>query len=53
MTIVDLSLPIGPHVRWATQVTVVTDFEDPSHVALPLRLEAADGAPARAIAILD
>ncbi len=31
MTIVDLSLPIRPHVRWKTEVTVVTDFEDPSH----------------------
>lgn len=31
MTIVDLSLPIRPHVRWATEVTVISDFEDPNH----------------------
>jgi arylformamidase len=31
MTIVDLSLPIRPHVRWKTEVSVVTDFEDPNH----------------------
>ena len=31
MTIVDLSLPIRPHVRWKTDVTVLSDFEDPSH----------------------
>lgn len=31
MTIVDLSLPIRPHVRWPTAVTVVSDFGDPSH----------------------
>jgi arylformamidase len=29
--IVDLSLPIRPHVRWKTEVTVVSDFEAPSH----------------------
>ena len=31
MTIVDLSLPIRPHVRWKTEITVVSNFEDPSH----------------------
>jgi arylformamidase len=31
VTIVDLSLPIRPHVRWATEVTVVSSFEDPHH----------------------
>jgi arylformamidase len=31
MTVVDLSLPIRPHVRWKTEVTVVSDFEDPNH----------------------
>jgi arylformamidase len=31
VTIVDLSLPIRPHVRWTTRVTVVTEFEDPAH----------------------
>ena len=31
MTIVDLSLPIRPHVRWKTEVTVQSNFEDPSH----------------------
>jgi kynurenine formamidase len=31
VTIVDLSLPIRPHVRWATELTVVSNFEDPSH----------------------
>ncbi|PYM55511.1 MAG: hypothetical protein DMD79_22855 [Candidatus Rokuibacteriota bacterium] len=31
MTIVDLSLPIRPHVRWPTEVTVVSNFEAPSH----------------------
>lgn len=31
MTIVDLSLPIRPHVRWKTEVTVVSNFQDPSH----------------------
>src|SRR5262249_14645655 len=31
VTIVDLSLPIRPHVRWKTEVTVQSSFEDPSH----------------------
>jgi arylformamidase len=31
VTIVDLSLPIRPHVRWPTEVTVVSNFEAPSH----------------------
>jgi arylformamidase len=31
VTIVDLSLPIRAHVRWRTEVTVVSNFEDPSH----------------------
>ena len=31
VTIVDLSLPIRPHVRWKTEVTVLSEFEDPSH----------------------
>ena len=31
MTVVDLSLPIRPHVRWKTEVSVVSDIEDPSH----------------------
>lgn len=31
MTIVDLSLPIRPHVRWKTEVTVLSNFEDASH----------------------
>lgn len=31
MTIVDLSLPIRPHLRWKTEVTVVSNFEDPDH----------------------
>ena len=31
MTIVDLSMPIRPHVRWKTEVTVLSEFEDPSH----------------------
>jgi arylformamidase len=31
VTIVDLSLPIRPHVRWKTEVTVQSNFEDPSH----------------------
>jgi kynurenine formamidase len=31
VTIVDLSLPIRAHVRWKTEVTVLSDFEDPSH----------------------
>jgi arylformamidase len=31
VAIVDLSLPIRAHVRWSTEVTVVSDFEDPSH----------------------
>ena len=44
VTIVDLSLPIRPHVRWKTEVTLVSN---------PLKLEGGDGAPARAIAILD
>jgi kynurenine formamidase len=29
--IVDLSLPIRPHVRWRTEVTVVSEFENPDH----------------------
>ncbi len=29
--IVDLSLPIRPHVRWTTEVTLVSSFEDPHH----------------------
>jgi len=31
VTIVDLSLPIRPHVRWRTEVTLVSNFEEPSH----------------------
>jgi kynurenine formamidase len=31
VTIIDLSLPIRPHVRWKTEVTVLSEFEDPSH----------------------
>ena len=31
MRIVDLSLPIRGHVRWKTEVTVVSSFEDPRH----------------------
>lgn len=31
MTIVDLSLPVRPHVRWKTEMTVLSNFEDPSH----------------------
>lgn len=39
MTIVDLSLPIRPHVRWKTEVTVVTSFEDPHHPFRSSRLK--------------
>ena len=31
MTIVDLSLPIRPHLRWTTEVRAVSNFEDPNH----------------------
>src|SRR5262245_9476880 len=31
VTIVDLSLPIRPHVRWKTEVTVTSNFEDHNH----------------------
>jgi arylformamidase len=31
VTIVDLSLPIRAHVRWKTEVTVLSNFEDPLH----------------------
>jgi arylformamidase len=39
VTIVDLSLPIRPHVRWTTEVTVVSNFEDPSHPFRSSRLQ--------------
>ena len=59
MTIVDLSLPIRPHVPAGIGVIeylVNLDRlgrERVRFAALPLRLEGGDGAPARAIAILD
>src|SRR3990170_4915861 len=31
MTIVDLSLPIRPHLRWTREVRAVSNFEDPNH----------------------
>jgi kynurenine formamidase len=73
VTIVDLSLPIRPHVRWKTEEWATHHTFFPAGIAvieylvnldrlsrdrvrfaaLPLKLDGGDGAPARAIAIVD
>ena len=59
MRIVDLSFSIRPHFRWkVTVIEYLTNLDEIGaprcrFVALPLKLEGADGCPVRAIAMVD
>jgi len=59
MRIVDLSFSIRPHFRWkVTVIEYLTNLDQIGaprcrFVALPLKLEGADGCPVRAIAMVE
>jgi len=59
MRIVDLSFSIRPHFRWkVTVIEYLTNLDEIGaprcrFVALPLKLEGADGCPVRAVAMVE